>query len=73
MNNSKDDTPEINHLFLVPSEAEKILTMPKVFGNENLNATKMLRPGNGVGGVKDFYVNPLSMRDPINVRPFSCG
>lgn len=54
--NTGDNTPAMLHVELVPGEKVKITVAPKGFGSENMSQIKMLRPSDGVEGVKDFVV-----------------
>ncbi len=65
--NTKDNTPVIIHLSIVPGEKVKILVTPKGFGSENMSATKMLKPADGVKGVQDFVASTA-----INAGPNPC-
>jgi len=65
--NTKDNTPAIIHLSIVPGEKVKILVTPKGFGSENMSATKMLKPADGVQGVRDFVAATA-----INAGPNPC-
>ncbi len=65
--NTKDNTPAIIHLSIVSGEKVKILVTPKGFGSENMSATKMLKPADGVQGVRDFVASTA-----INAGPNPC-
>ena len=57
--NTKDNTPAIIHLKLVPGDKIKIILAPKGGGSENMSAVKMLKPSDGRQGVVDFVVNSV--------------
>ena len=57
--NTKDNTPAIIHLKLVPGDKIKIVLAPKGGGSENMSAVKMLKPSDGRQGVVDFVVNSV--------------
>ncbi|WP_408956652.1 fumarate hydratase [Natroniella sp. ANB-PHB2] len=54
--NTGDNTPAIIHTELVPGDKIKLTVAPKGFGSENMSQIKMLKPTDGVEGVKDFVL-----------------
>jgi fumarate hydratase subunit alpha len=54
--NTKDNTPAIIHMDVVPGNQLKITAMPKGGGSENMSAAKMLTPSAGVEGIKKFIL-----------------
>ena len=54
--NTGDNTPAMIYYELVPGEQVEITVAPKGFGSENMSQIKMLRPSDGVEGVKNFVV-----------------
>ncbi|MCK8815835.1 fumarate hydratase [Natroniella sulfidigena] len=54
--NTGDNTPAIIHTELVPGDKIKLTVAPKGFGSENMSQIKMLKPADGVEGVKDFVL-----------------
>lgn len=54
--NTGDNTPAIIYTELVPGDQLKISFMPKGAGSENMSAIRMLRPTEGVEGIKDFVL-----------------
>ena len=54
--NTGDNTPAILHTELVPGDKVKITCAPKGFGSENMSALKMLKPADGIEGIKDFII-----------------
>ncbi|HPR18232.1 MAG TPA: fumarate hydratase [Candidatus Cloacimonadota bacterium] len=56
-NNTNDNTPAVIHTTIVPGENIKITFAPKGGGAENMSAVKMLKPADGLAGVKDFVVD----------------
>ena len=58
--NTKDNTPAVIHYDLVPGDKVKITVAPKGFGSENMSALKMLKPSDGLAGVKEFIVQTVS-------------
>lgn len=57
--NTGDNTPAIIHIESVPGDRIKILLAPKGAGSENMSALKMLKPADGVTGVKKFVVETI--------------
>jgi fumarate hydratase subunit alpha len=58
--NTKDNTPGIIHTKLVPgSDKVKIIVAPKGGGSENMSAIKMLKPADGIEGIKQFVVETI--------------
>lgn len=54
--NTGDNTPAIIHTEVVPGDELKILVAPKGGGSENMSGVRMLKPSDGVEGVKKFVV-----------------
>jgi fumarate hydratase subunit alpha len=54
--NTKDNTPAIIHYEIVPGDKLKITVAPKGFGSENMSQIKMLKPSDGIEGVKEFII-----------------
>ncbi|MDW7972759.1 MAG: fumarate hydratase [Thermodesulfovibrio sp.] len=57
--NTKDNTPCIVHFDLVKGDKVKIILAPKGAGSENMSALRMLKPAQGLKGVKDFVVETV--------------
>ncbi len=57
--NTGDNTPPVIHLTLVPGEKVKIVVAPKGGGSENMSAVRMLKPSDGIEGVKSFVVETV--------------
>lgn len=58
--NTKDNTPAVIHTKLIPgSDKVKIIVAPKGGGSENMSVVKMLRPADGIEGVKKFVVDTI--------------
>lgn len=57
--NTKDNTPAIIHLSLVSGNKIKVTVAPKGGGSENMSAIKMLKPSDGVDGVKNFVIDTV--------------
>lgn len=57
--NTKDNTPCIVHFDLVKGDKVKIIVAPKGAGSENMSALRMLKPSEGLKGVKDFVIETV--------------
>jgi fumarate hydratase subunit alpha len=55
--NTKDNTPAVIHLDIVKGDKLKIVIAPKGGGSENMSEVKMMKPADGVEGVKDFVID----------------
>ncbi len=58
--NTKDNTPAVIHYDIVPGDAFHLTVAPKGFGSENMSQLKMLKPSQGLKGVKDFVIQTVS-------------
>jgi len=59
--NTKDNTPAIVHMRIVPGEHVTLTAAPKGFGSENMSRLWMLTPAQGLEGVKDVVVETVRM------------
>lgn len=57
--NTKDNTPCIVHFELVRGDKVRITLAPKGAGSENMSALRMLKPAQGLQGVKDFVIETV--------------
>lgn len=57
--NTKDNTPAIIHYSIVPGDKVKITVAPKGFGSENMSRVFMLKPADGIEGVKDAILTAV--------------
>lgn len=71
--NTKDNTPAIIHLEIVPGDKIDITLAPKGFGSENMGALKMCKPSEGVQGVIDFVVETVSKAGSNPCPPIVVG
>mgnify|MGYP001011517878 CR=1 FL=1 len=71
--NTKDNTPAIIHLKIVPGDKVKITVTAKGFGSENMSRIKMLKPADGVEGVKEFIINTIVEAGPNPCPPVVVG
>ena len=71
--NTGDNTPAMIYYDMVPGDRIKITVAPKGFGSENMSQIKMLRPSDGVEGVKDFVLKVVSDAGPNPCPPIVVG
>lgn len=71
--NTKDNTPAIIYTDIVEGNKIKITVAPKGFGSENMSAIKMLKPADGVEGVKDFIIETVKKAGPNPCPPIVVG
>lgn len=62
--NTKDNTPAVIHYSIVPGENIKITLAPKGFGSENMSRVFMLKPADGIEGVKDAVITAVKDAGP---------
>ncbi|MGM0410458.1 MAG: fumarate hydratase [Bacillota bacterium] len=58
-NNTGDNTPAVIHSKIVKGDKLKIIFAPKGGGSENMSKIKMLKPADGVDGIKKFVINTV--------------
>ena len=71
--NTGDNTPAMLYFELVPGDKLEITVAPKGFGSENMSAIKMLRPSDGLQGVKDFVKKVVEDAGPNPCPPIVVG
>ena len=71
--NTGDNTPAFIYYELVPGDKVEITVAPKGFGSENMSRIKMLRPSDGVDGVKEFVVQAVDEAGPNPCPPIVVG
>ena len=71
--NTGDNTPAMIYYNIVPGEQIKITVAPKGFGSENMSQIKMLKPSDGLQGVKDFVVKVVEEAGPNPCPPIVVG
>ena len=71
--NTGDNTPAMIYYELVPGDKLEITVAPKGFGSENMSAIKMLRPSDGLQGVKDFVKKVVEDAGPNPCPPIVVG
>ena len=71
--NTKDNTPAIINYDVVPGDELKITVAPKGFGSENMCQVKMLKPSDGIQGIKDFVLKVVNDAGPNACPPMVIG
>ena len=71
--NTKDNTPAVIHYNIVPGENIKITIAPKGFGSENMSRVFMLKPADGIEGVKDAVLTAVKDAGPNACPPMVVG
>ena len=71
--NTKDNTPGIIHYEIVPGENIDITVAPKGFGSENMSRVYMLKPADGIDGVKDAVLDAVKLAGPNACPPVVVG
>ena len=71
--NTGDNTPAVIHYCLVPGDKMKITVAPKGGGSENMSGLKMLKPADGLAGVKKFVLEQVSAAGPNPCPPVIVG
>lgn len=71
--NTGDNTPAVLYTKLVPGEQVKITVGPKGFGSENMSAIRMLKPSQGLEGVRAFVLETVEQAGPNPCPPMVVG
>ena len=71
--NTNDNTPAIIHYDIVPGDRLEITIAPKGFGSENMSKVFMLKPADGVEGVKAAVLSAVKDAGPNACPPFVVG
>lgn len=71
--NTRDNTPGIIHYDIVPGEAVSITLAPKGFGSENMSRVYMLKPADGIEGIKAAVLEAVSLAGPNACPPMVVG
>lgn len=71
--NTGDNTPAIIHFDVTEGDALKITVAPKGFGSENMSGVKMLKPSDGLEGVKKFILDTVDSAGPNACPPIIVG
>ncbi|MDR0882521.1 MAG: fumarate hydratase [Candidatus Adiutrix sp.] len=71
--NTGDNTPAVIHCQIVVGDQLKVTVAPKGFGSENMSALKMLKPAQGLDGVKEFILDTVAAAGPNPCPPIIVG
>ena len=71
--NTKDNTPGIIHYEIVPGDKIDIIVAPKGFGSENMSRLCMLKPADGIEGVKEAVIETVKLAGPNACPPIVVG
>ena len=71
--NTKDNTPALIYYDIVEGDKVKITVAPKGFGSENMSRIGMLKPADGLQGVKDFIIETVKLAGPNPCPPMVIG
>lgn len=71
--NTKDNTPGIIHYEIVDGDFIEITVAPKGFGSENMSRVYMLKPSDGVEGVKNAVIETVKLAGPNACPPMVVG
>ena len=71
--NTKDNTPAVLYCDIVPGDRVKITVAPKGFGSENMSRIFMLKPADGIEGVKKAILSAVSEAGPNACPPLVVG
>ncbi len=71
--NTKDNTPAVIHYSIVTGDKVKITVAPKGFGSENMSRVFMLKPADGVEGVKNAILTAVKDAGPNACPPMVVG
>ena len=71
--NTGDNTPAMLYTEIVKGDRIKITVAPKGFGSENMSQIKMLKPSDGIEGIKDFVLKVIEDAGPNPCPPMVVG
>lgn len=71
--NTNDNTPGVIHYEIVPGDKIDITVAPKGFGSENMSRICMLKPADGIDGVKDAVIETVKLAGPNACPPVVVG
>ena len=71
--NTKDNTPAVIYYEIVSGDKIKITVAPKGFGSENMSKIKMLKPADGIDGIKEFIIDTVKAAGPNPCPPMVIG
>lgn len=71
--NTKDNTPAVIHYDIVPGDQLEITVSPKGFGSENMSRIFMLKPADGIEGIKNAILTAVADAGPNACPPMVVG
>lgn len=71
--NTQDNTPAVIHMEIVSGDSVKITLAPKGAGSENMSEIRMMKPADGIEGIKDFVVQRVSVSGGMPCPPIIVG
>ena len=71
--NTKDNTPAVIHYEIIPGDKIEITVAPKGFGSENMSRVCMLKPADGIEGVKNAVIETVKLAGPNACHPVVVG
>jgi len=71
--NTKDNTPAMIYYDIVPGDTFRLTVAPKGFGSENMSQIKMLKPSDGLEGVREFVLKVVEDAGPNPCPPIVVG
>lgn len=71
--NTNDNIPALIYYNIVPGDKVKIMVSPKGFGSENMSRIAMLKPSDGLEGVKNFVLETVRIAGPNPCPPIVIG
>lgn len=71
--NTQDNTPAVIHYNIVPGNRIRITAAPKGFGSENMSRIAMLKPSDGIDGIKAFVINSVKQAGGSPCPPVVLG
>lgn len=71
--NTKDNTPAVIHYSIIPGDKVEITVAPKGFGSENMSRVFMLKPADGIEGVKNAILTAVKDAGPNACPPMVVG
>jgi fumarate hydratase subunit alpha len=71
--NTGDNTPAIVHFQVQEGDKLRITVAPKGFGSENMSSVKMLKPSDGIKGIKEFILSTVDQAGPNPCPPIIVG
>lgn len=71
--NTKDNTPGVIHYEIVPGDQVEITIAPKGFGSENMSRLYMLKPADGLDGIRNAILETVKLAGPNACPPLVVG